>query len=41
MHMDYYVAWAGSGLPGFQGAPVVYGENVGGIFCSLCQNSQK
>lgn len=41
MYMDYYKAQAGSGLPGFQGVPVVYGVGVGGMFCSFCQNSQK
>lgn len=38
---DYYRAKAGSGIPGFQGTPALCGVGGGGIFCSLCQHSQK
>lgn len=35
LYRDYYRAQAGSGLPGFHGAPIMYGAGVGGIFRSL------
>lgn len=35
LYSNYYKAQAGHGLPGFHGAPVMYGAGVGGIFRSL------
>ena len=32
---SYYQSQAGNGLPGFHGAPVMYGRGVGGIFQHL------
>ena len=34
-YIDYYVAQAGNGLPGFQGAPTMYGSGLGGLFRGL------
>lgn len=35
LYSNYYRAQAGHGLPGYQGAPVMYGAGVGGVFRSL------
>ena len=34
-YVDYYVHQAGNGLPGFQGAPTMYGSGLGGLFKGL------